>query len=318
MIVLKSVQPTVRSHCKAHTTVITNECWYGESAPFFGKAFTAKKAIKRHREISRLLERAAEREAKRGNDEQAAAYQGLHSKLSECRPRRRCGSSACPKCARAFQRAKVTAHIRAIAELTPKKSEKTLVLVTIIPPKMMYSPGDFLRINPRKANRWLRDKFDRSDIRRPVIGSIDLGWEKRGGEKYLQLHWHLAMWTKNRKALKAKLDEVFNVEKVRKNPRCKRLIDVKKATDLDFIPYMNKLIKLPTLLRAARRQLPELLLLLGRFDSMDFIFLRRMRLSAQADGIVFKKIKGTPEQKVVTRIRRKWPIGDGGTSQESR
>jgi hypothetical protein len=297
------LQPTRRSHRKAHKTIITNEYWYTDGLPDLGDAFTAKKAIKRHRQITKLLERAAKRAEKRDNTKLATAYRQLHDKLTGCRPGRRCGSSVCPKCARAFQRAKVAAQHKAITDLCRSRPKKRLVLVTIIPPKMMYLPGQFLQIDPRKANRWLRDKFDSNDIRRPVIGSIDLGWEKRDGDEYLQLHWHLAMWTKNRKVLKARLDEAFNVERTKEDPKCKRLIDVRKATDLKFIPYMNKLIKLPKLLRSARKQLPELSLLLGRFGSMDFQFLRRMRLSAQDDGVVFREMKKTSKSKIVTRIR---------------
>jgi hypothetical protein len=152
-------------------------------------------------------------------------------------------------------------------------------------------PGHFLELDPLKANRWLRDVFDRAGIKRVVIGSIDLGWEKRRGDKYLQLHWHFPTWTNDRKALREKLKKAFKSERWREDPKYKQPIQVKRMNDLKVIPYMHKLIKLPKLLRGGRRILSELCVLLGRHDSMDFLFLRKERLSAQSDGIVFKAIK---------------------------
>ena len=286
---LQSLPPRFQSHRKSHQIILANERWFKNGPPFLGKSFTAKKSIKRHRQISQILKRAAKREANTGNDKLAAAYHRLQAKIDHCRPRRRCGSSACPKCARAFQKAKVAAQAQVIEDLAQYRTGKHLVLVTIIPKKLAFPPGQFQQINALKANRWLRDVLDRNKIHRVVIGSIDLGWEKRRGQQYLQLHWHLAMWTKNRKVLKRKLDKAFKVRKETKDPIAKVPFDVRR-TDLDVIPYMNKLIKLPRLLRSAKRQLPELLLLLGRFDSMDFLFLRKVRLSIGSNGIVLKEI----------------------------
>jgi hypothetical protein len=229
------------------------------------------------------------REANKGNDNLAVAFKRLHTKINHCRPRRRCGSSACPKCARAFQRAKVAAQANVIEDLARQRTGRHLVLVTIIPKKLTYLPGQFQQIDPLKANRWLRDVLNRNGISRVMIGSIDLGWEKRGGAKYLQLHWHLAMWTKKPKALLDKLKKALNVKKACKDANCKRPIDVTEVENLGFIPYINKLIKLPRLLRSAKRQLPELMLLLGRFDSMEWLFLRKVRLSTRSNCIVLRE-----------------------------
>lgn len=267
--------------------MIGNERWFRKDAPLLGKSFTVKKTVKRHREISEILARAAKRELKKGNRKIAASYRRLRKKISKCHPRRRCGSSACPKCARAFQRAKVAAQQIAISDLS-RFSNGQLVLVTIVPSTMTYYPGQFLQIDLPKANRWLKDVLARIGIRQVIIGSIDLGWEKRRGKQYLQLHWHLAMWTSDPNALEADLKGAF--EKVSKH---ERPIDVQVAEDLGFIPYMNKLIKLPKLLRSARRQLPELMLLLDQCESMDFLFMSELRLSAQSDGIVLRSMKGT-------------------------
>ena len=281
------------AHVKAHQTVIDNERWFRKDNPFLGKPFTVKKTVKRHAKIIKILARAAKREGKSGNTGLANAYQQLHSTIKECLPGRRCGSSACPKCARAFQRAKVDAEQIAIAGLAKSRPNKHLVFVTIIPEGMTYLAGQFSQINVPKANRWLKDVFDRHGIRRVILGSVDFGWEKRRETKYLQLHWHLAMWTSNPDALEAKLKSIFL-----KAQKYERPVDVELTYDLIFAGYMNKLIKLPHLLRCGRRVLAELSLLLNRVEPFDFLFLRKVRLSAQSDGVVLRTIKGTKRKSV--------------------
>ena len=81
---------------------------------------------------------------------------------------------------------------------------------------MTYLPGQFAQFNVLKANRWLKDVLDRHGIRRVIIGSVDLGWEKRRGKRYLQVHWHLAMWTNDPAGLEAKLKAIF----LRASPMC--------------------------------------------------------------------------------------------------
>ena len=98
------------------------------------------------------------------------------------------------------------------------KQQNYLVFVTIIPRGMTYRRGQFSQINVPKANRWLKDVFDRHGIRRVILGSVDLGWEKRRGYKYLQLHWHLAMWTNNPDGLEAKLKLIFGKRKNTNGP----------------------------------------------------------------------------------------------------
>ena len=101
-------RPKFRAHLKAHKTVIAQERWFRKGRPFLGKPFTVKKTVERHATVIKILSRAGKRAARAGNQEIADAFHRLRAKLKACRPRRRCGSSACPKCARAFQRAKVT------------------------------------------------------------------------------------------------------------------------------------------------------------------------------------------------------------------
>jgi hypothetical protein len=151
---------------------------------------------------------------------------------------------------------------------------------------MTYLPGQFAQINVLKANRWLKDVLDRHGIRRVILGSVDLGWEKRRGQKYLQLHWHLTMWTTNPEGLEAKLKVIFL-----RGQKYERPVEVKIAKSLGFLGYKNKIVKLPKLLRHARRQLAELSLVLDQIEPFDFLVLRKLRLSAQSHGVVLRNTK---------------------------
>ncbi len=282
----RSSRPKFRAHVKAQQTVITHERWFRKGQPFLGKPFTVKRTVQRHAAVVKILARAAKRAAKSANQGLATAYHQLQARLKRCRPHRRCGSSACPKCARAFQRAKVVAEEAIIADLATTRQDKHLVFVTIIPRGMTYRLGQFSQIDVVKANRWLKDVLTRHGIQRVILGSVDLGWEMRRGKRYLQVHWHLAMWTNNPEGLKARLKAIFL-----KAQKHERPVDVKISDDLGFLGYKNKIIKLPILLRHARRQLPELSLLLHRIDPFDFWLLGNVRLSAQSDGIVLRKIR---------------------------
>ena len=112
------------------------------------------------------------------------------------------------------------------------------------------------------------------------------------GQKYLQLHWHLAMWTTDPEGLEAKLKAIFL-----RAQKYERPVDVRITRNVGFLGYENKIIKLPKLLRHARRQLAELSLLLDQIDPFDFLFLRKFRLSAQSHGVVLRKIK-KPKRKI--------------------
>jgi hypothetical protein len=180
----------------------------------------------------------------------------------------------------------VEAEQIAIADLAKSRAAKHLVFVTIVPGHMTYLPGQFAQINVPKANRWLKDVLERHGIRRVILGSVDLGWEKRRGQKYLQLHWHLAMWTNDPEGLERKLKAIFL-----KAQKYERPVDVKITRNLGFLAYKNKIVKLPKLLRHARRQLAELSLVLHQIEPFEFLFLRKLRLSAQSHGVVLRKIK---------------------------
>jgi hypothetical protein len=119
-----------------------------------------------------------------------------------------------------------------------------------------------------------------------MLGSADPGWETRRSGTYVQVHWHLAMWTSNKKNLKKKLGKVFPRAKKHEKP-----VQVKMAYDHGFLGYMNKAIKLPELLRINRTHLPELLLTLDRTDPIDLMVYTQHRLTAQSGQLAFKPIK---------------------------
>ena len=278
-------QRKFRSHIRAHEAVINNEDWYGDGPPSLGKFFTAGKTEKRQTEVLKLVLQAAKRAAKAGNQRLGDASFQLYDRLEACRPKRRCGSLACPMCARAFQRAKTAAQMKLIRQLSKSQADKDLVLVTLIPKTMTYGPGQFAQMDIPKANRWLKDVLKQAGIDRVIVGSADLSWETRRGGKYLQLHWHLAMWTLDIEALKRKLKRKFKRVKKYERP-----VDVKVAADLKFLGYLNKVTKLPELLRQARRQLPELLLALGKWDPLDLLVHTKVKISAQERGFALRRI----------------------------
>jgi hypothetical protein len=243
-------QAKFRSHVRAHEQVSSNEFWYGDKAPDLGPGFTAAKTKKRATTVTGILLRAAKREDKTGNLTLAQAYYQLSDKIEACKARRRCGSLACPLCARAFQKAKAAAQQTAITKATKTRPGKHLVFVTLIPKAMMYSPGEFHKIEVKKANRWLKDVLKPVGSRM-ILGSADLGWETRRSGRYIQVHWHLAMFTSNPGNLKRKLTRKFPKTKKHERP-----VEVRIPDDLGFLPYINKGIKLPDLLRTNRTHRP--------------------------------------------------------------
>jgi hypothetical protein len=281
---LPHTKPRFRSHVRAHEEIIGNEVWYGDQPPRLGLGFTAAKTQERTTTVTEILLRAAKKAEKNCSTGLAVAYYQLIDKIEGCRPRSRCGSLACPRCARAFQKAKIAAQLVAITELTKTRPGKHLVFVTVVPKTMMYGPGKFYQMDVKKANRWLKDTLKQIG-NRTMLGSADLGWETRRGEGYLQIHWHFAMWTGNIGKLEQKLKPFF-----RKTKKHERPVDVRQAVDLGFLPYMNKAIKLPDLLRNNRTHLPELLLVLDRTEPMDLVVQTNLRLSAQCGQLAFKPI----------------------------
>jgi hypothetical protein len=278
----KIKKPHFQNHEKAHASVLQNEHWFNDNSPDFGKAFSRKEANKRHKIVVKIVQRAAKQARKSGQQARAEALERVQRKLKNCKPNERCGSLACPKCARAFQKAKVSAQEEIITSLSKRRAK--LVFVTIIPKRFTYTPDEFREIDVRKANRWFKDIIKAAGSR-TILGSADFGWEKRRGKQYLQLHWHLLMWTKSPKKLRKKLRGIFETTQKYQRP-----VDVREARDLGFLAYMNKGIKLPELLRNNRRNLAELMLVLDKTEAMDLLILGKLRLSAQAGALAFRPI----------------------------
>jgi hypothetical protein len=158
-------KPTPRSyatHTGSATTHLTS-----------AKPFSRSQANKRHKITTKIVQRAAKRAAKNGQQALAEALRQLQEKLKNCRPGARCGSLACPRCARAFQKAKVGAQEEIITSLSRKRAKKKLVFVTIIPKRFTFLPDELHKIDVRKANRWFKDVI-KAGGKRTIIGSVDL------------------------------------------------------------------------------------------------------------------------------------------------
>jgi hypothetical protein len=281
------------THVRAHEEIIDNENWYGDAAPSLGKSFTAKKTAERHQDVVQILGRAARRAAKAGPKKLAQDYEALADKLDACRPKRRCGSLACPRCARAFQKAKVAAQRRLIKKLAKARPGKQLVMANVIPLWMTFGPDQLVQLDVGRRNRWLKDALTAAGFGRVMFGSADISWE----QGFYQFHWHIGMWTSNRKKLTKRLKAIFpsTGKKLKKHlaifasdEKYRRPVVVSNTWSLDFIPYKHKAIKLPDLLRRNRTHLPELLLVLDRTEPLELMVLSRLRLSAQAGRLMLR------------------------------
>jgi hypothetical protein len=158
---------SVLRHSKS---VTSNETWFSDQPPDLGPSFTAADAEQRRTTVINILLRAVKR-AEKVNSDEAEALSRLVNKLQACRPRHRCGSLACPPCARAWQKAKTAAH-EGIITATQKGPAKKLVFVTVIPKKKMYQPGQFSQIDIKKTNRWLKDVL-KPIGNRTIVGSAE-------------------------------------------------------------------------------------------------------------------------------------------------
>jgi hypothetical protein len=121
-------------------------------------------------------------------------------------------------------------------------------MATVIPLQLRYSPVDLPQLDIAKRTRWLKDVLTKAGLVQMMVGSADVGWEYRGNKHYYQLHWHLALWTRNPETLQKQLLRWFPPKKKYDRP-----VEVSKSFSLDFLPYLNKAIKLPDLLRRNRR-----------------------------------------------------------------
>jgi hypothetical protein len=86
---------------------------------------------------------------------------------------------------------------------------RILVMVTVIPLHLRYTAANSIDLDIAKRTRWLKDVVNGAGQTQVMVGSADISWEHRHNEDYYQLHWHLAMWTKNPQKLQKQLLRVF-------------------------------------------------------------------------------------------------------------
>ena len=279
---MPAIRPTFRELAAEHQQVINNEYSYNDGPPNLGKSFSKAKTMQRRHQVIDILGRAAKRETKAGNDNLGTALKKLTEKLENCAPGVRCGSLACPQCARAFQRAKVAGQKNCIKKLGKSRAKKTLVMASVIPLWMTYTNDQLDQLDINQANRWLKSELAQREFNRVMLGSTDISLEKG----YYQLHWHVAMWTSNPAQLTKRLKEIFSSKEEYDRP-----VLVEKSYDRNFLPYKDKGIKLPDLLRRNKKHLANLLLVLDQTDPLTLMMLTRIRLSAQDGKLVFARTK---------------------------
>ena len=282
--------PKLTRHVHAHDAVIGNEYWYGDGPPLMHPSLSARKTAQRKADVVDLLEKASQRSNAKGDRKQARQFRRLAKELDRCRHRNRCGSLACPECARAFQRAKADAQKRVFLTSTSKAAgstsdpgNKVLVMATVIPLHLRYTPATLAQLDIAKRNRWLKDASTKAGLVQMMVGSADISWEHRRNKHYYQLHWHLAMWTKDPKKLQKRLLHFFPPKNKHDRP-----VEVTKSRSPNFFPYVNKAIKLPDLLRRNRQHLPRLLLALHHTAPLDLMVIKGLRLSAQSGRLALR------------------------------
>ncbi len=259
-------------------SVFDNEHWYGDGPPLLPDTFNARATNFRRCETVLLLRRDARQAFRRGDDPLGRQFKSLADKLTNCKPNQRCGSLGCLKCLRALQKAKTAASQACLSKLAQhQKSKKTLVMVTCIPTWMRYRPTDLSAVVLADCNTWLLRRLKEEGFSRPMLGSVDVSWEKG----FYQVHWHFATWTSNRVRLKERLKAIFPSEEQYGRP-----VLVKKARDLGFLTYTHKCIKVVDLLRRNRRGISHLLTMFDRTNPMDVMMLTRMHMGFR-DGKLF-------------------------------
>jgi len=259
----------------AYVAVLNNPYWYGDRPQLLEETFNAENTQKRADVVIDILHRAARRRSERRLSQQ---YLSLAGKLTNCR-RHRCGSSACLECLRAFQQAKTMAHRRLITKLATTHPRALWCVITIVPLELNYPRGTLHEFNAAEFNHHLKDTLAQGGIFRPFFGSIDFSLETSRIGKYWQPHWHFPLHTSDPQFLRELLRELFP-------PMVKYdySVDVTEAYNLNFLPYLHKVIKIKLLLRTGRTHLPELLLALDRINPLDLMVMQGLVLSAQDDG----------------------------------
>jgi hypothetical protein len=275
-------QPRAQIYQQAYEAVVNNPFWYGDRPRLLDERFNADNTRRRADMLIGILRRAASRRTERHLSQQ---YSSLADKLAACRPNRRCGSSACLECLRAFQQAKTVAHRRLIYKLATMHPNRLWYIVTIIPLEINYTSATLHEFNVDGFNRHLTDTLH--GLTRPFSGSIDFSLEPSRRGKYWQPHWHFTLQTNDPELLRDDLKWLFPPINRHDYP-----IDITEAKDLHFLPYIHKIIKIKHLLRTGRTHLPELLLALDQINPLDLMVMRGLVLSAQDYGFSFELSDG--------------------------
>jgi|GraSoiStandDraft_57_1057295.scaffolds.fasta_scaffold217838_2 hypothetical protein len=270
-----------KTHVRVHKNVLENEHWFGDSGPKLGRQFTVAKAKERKTELLKILWQAAKSARNHGNLKFATSLEILGDKLHACSAGTRCGSLACEECRPAFQRAKFSGQARLLATLKVDYPHKQVVMATIIPRRFIYRIDELDALDVAAANRWVKDVLTRAGFRRVMLGSFDLSWE----DGFYQGHWHIPMLTSDLEELKRRLKAIWPVSDIVKRP-----VVVSCTYSNGYLPYKDKAIKIPELLRQNRRGLPNLLLALDRTEPLELMVIFRLRLSAQHGELHFKPI----------------------------
>jgi hypothetical protein len=279
----RSNGPSFKPRLTICDAILTNKKWFADDASVLGDQFDGAKARERSKITVELLQRRARRHHRAGDAAVAIRYETLATKLSSCGRQKRCGSLACTECAPAIQKAKYEGQVELIERLLADNPGKQLVMATLIPLRSRYAPDQLDELEIRADNRWLKDNLRRAGFRREMFGSYDLSWED--GEFY-QGHWHIPMLTLNREKLTQRLKAIFPASDIVKRP-----VVVSRTYSDGYLPYKDKAIKLPDLLRRNRRGLPQLLLALDRTDPLELMVLMRLRVRAQNGELKFRPIR---------------------------
>jgi hypothetical protein len=266
-----------RVYQQAYAAVLNNAYWYSNRPGLLDETFNAENTRIRADVLIDILRRAARRRAERHLSEQ---YLHLADKLSACR-HRHCGSSACQNCLRAFQQAKAVAHRRLISRLGEIYPRTLWCMVTIIPPELNYPVRSLHEFDAAEFNRHFMKTLGWGGFTRPFLGSIDVSLEPSLIGKYWQPHWHFTLHTHDPKLLRENLKELFPPLEKYDYP-----VKVTIASDLHFLPYIHKLLRIKDLLRTGRIHLPELLLMLDRINPLDLMVFQGLVLSTRDGGFV--------------------------------
>ena len=272
------IERRAKIYKQAYAAVLNNPHWFSDRPNLLKETFNAENTRNRADIVIAILRRAARRKTESDLSQQ---YLSLADKLTNCR-RHRCGSSACLECLRAFQQAKTVAHRRIISHLAAKYPRTLWCIVTIVPLELTYPRGTLHEFDPGEFNQHLKETLAHGDIFRPFLGSIDFSLELSRIGKYWQPHWHFPLHTSDPRCLRELLRELFP-------PMVKYdySVDVTEAYNLNFLPYLHKIIKIIVLLRTGRTHLPELLFALDQINPLDLLVFQGLVLSAQDGGFNF-------------------------------